>query len=163
MRRSRRTIRCFVTAVLPIILASQAGCGGTGQSGGGEQQSSPDFSLSLSSNSVNLKAGASTRVNASVNGTDGFSSVVTFQISGLPTGVTYSPSTLQANPGSSVEVTFNAAAGAPAYQGNVTVTAISGILSHGATLNLTVTKTVNSSPPILSAVKSFGHNSLECP
>jgi hypothetical protein len=152
MKRARKAIRYIFKFVLCMILVSLVGCGGTGQSESGGQQSSPDFSLSLSSTSLSLTGGSSAQVNASVNGTNGFTTVVTLQISGLPTGITYSPSTLQVNPGSSVKVTFNAATGASAYQGNVTVTGTSGALSHGATLNLTVTATSNSSPPVLSQI-----------
>ena len=139
MKRGRKSIQCFVTGVLSMILVSLAGCGGTGQSSGGEQQSSPDFSLSLSSTSLSLTGGSSAQVNASVNGANGFTSVVTLQISGLPTGITYSPAALQVNPGSFVKITFTAATGSPASQANMIVTGTSGTLSHGTTLNLTVT------------------------
>src|ERR1700737_2061148 len=115
MKRGR-TIRCFVTVVLSMILVSLVGCGGTRQSGGGGQQSSPDFSLSLSSTSLSLTGGSSAQVNASVNGMNGFTSVVILQISGLPTGITYSPSALQVNPGSSVKITFTAGTGSAASQ-----------------------------------------------
>jgi len=139
MKRGRKSIQCFVTGVLSMILVSLAGCGGTGQSSGVEQQSSPDFSLSLSSTSLSLTGGSSAQVNASVNGANGFTSVVTLQISGLPTGITYSPAALQVNPGSFVKITFTAATGSPASQANMIVTGTSGTLSHGTTLNLTVT------------------------
>src|ERR1700688_993894 len=152
MKRGRKTIQRFVPVVLSMILVSLVGWGGTGQSASEGQQSSPDFSLSLSSTSLSLTGGSSAQVNASVNGTNGFNSVVTLQISGLPTGITYSPTPLQVNPGSSVKVTFNAAAGASAYQGNGTVTGTAGAVGHETTFNLTVTAASNSSPPVLSQI-----------
>ncbi len=151
MKRDTQTFRSCVNVIL-IAVSVNLGCGGGGQSGGGKQQSSPDFSLSLSSNSLSLTAGTSASVTVSVNGTNGFASAVTLQISGLPTGVTYSPSTPQVNPGSSLQVTFTAAAGSAASQDNVTVTGISGNLSHGAPLNLTVTAISNASAPVLFQV-----------
>ncbi|HEY2119977.1 MAG TPA: VCBS repeat-containing protein [Candidatus Acidoferrum sp.] len=150
MKRGRKTIRCFGKSALFIVLVCLVGCGGS--SGGGGQQSSPDFSLSLSSNSLSLTGGTSAPVTVSVNGTNGFASAVTLQISGLPTGVTYSPSTPQVNPGSPVQVTITAAAGSAASQENVTVTGISGNLSHAAPLNLTVTASSNASAPVLYQV-----------
>lgn len=141
-----------MNVILIASFANLVGCGGGGQSGGGGQQSSPDFSLSLSSNSLSLAGGTSAPVTVSVNGTNGFSSLVTLQISGLPAGITYSPSTPQVNPGSSLQITFTAAAGSAASQKNVTVTGMSGSLSHGAPLSLTVTSNPNASAPVLFQV-----------
>src|SRR5271157_998606 len=152
MKRDTQTFRSCVNVILIAVSVNLVGCGGGGQSGGGGQQSPPDFSLSLSSNSLSLTAGTSASVTVSVNGTNGFASAVTLQISGLPTGVTYSPSTPQVNPGSSLQVTFTAAARSAASQENVTVTGITGNLSYGAPLNLTVTAISNSSATVLFQV-----------
>jgi len=152
MKRGTQTFRCCVNLILIAVFVNLLGCGGGGQSGGGGQQSSPDFSLSLSSNSLSLTGGTSVPVTVSVNGTNGFASAVTLQISGLPAGVSYSPSTPQLNPGSSLQLTFTAAAGSAASQENVTVTGRSGNLSHGAPLNLTVTGSSNASAPVLFQV-----------
>jgi hypothetical protein len=150
MKSGRKTMPCVANVVLSLILVSMAGCGGTGQSGGGGQPSSPDFSLSLSSTGLSLAGGSSAQVSASVNGTNGFTSVVTLQISGLPAGITYSPAALQVNPGSSVKITFTAATGLSASQENAILTGTSGNLSHGAALRLTVTAT--SPAPVLSQI-----------
>jgi len=152
MKRDTRTFRSCVNVILIAVSVNLLGCGGGGQSGGGGQQSPPDFSLSLSSNSLSLTEGTSGTVIVSVNGTKGFASAVALQISGLPTTVTFSPSTPQVNPGSSLQVTFKAASGSAASQENVTVTGTSGNLSHAAPLNLTVTEISNASAPVLSQV-----------
>jgi hypothetical protein len=136
--------------ILIVVSMNLAGCGGSGESGGEGHQSAPDFSLSLSSASLSLTAGSSASITVAVNGTNGFASAVTLQISGLPTGVTYSPTTPQVNPGSSSQITFTAASDSAASQEKVTVTGISGSLSHGAPLNLTVTGISNASAPVLS-------------
>src|ERR1700722_546092 len=136
MKRGAQTFRSCVNVILIAVFVILVGCGGGGQSGGGGQQFLPDFSLSLSSNSLSLTPGTSASVTVSVNGTNGFASAVTLQISGLPTGVTYSPSTPQVNPGSSLQLTFTAAASSVSSQASVTVTGTSGNLSHGAPLNL---------------------------
>ena len=72
------------------VVGTVAGCGGGGSgSGGGQQpQPTPDFTLSFSSSSLSLTAGATGSTTASVTGTDGFTSVVTLQMSGLPAGIT---------------------------------------------------------------------------
>jgi hypothetical protein len=152
MKWGAKTIRCFAIVMLIAAFVNLAGCGGVGPSGGGEQQSSPDFSLSLSSSSLSLTAGTSAQVTVYVNGSNGFASVVTLQISGLPTGVTYSPSTLQVNSGSSLQVTFTATGNSAASQENVTVTGTSGSLSHAALLNLNVKATSSASAPVLFQV-----------
>lgn len=152
MKWGAKTIRCCVKGILVAAFVNLAGCGGGGPSGGEGQQSSPDFSLSLSSSSISLTAGTSAQVTVYVNGTNGFASVVTLQISELPTGVTYSPSTLQVNSGSSLQVTFTATGNSAASQENVTVTGTSGSLSHAALLNLTVKATSNASAPVLFQV-----------
>jgi len=152
MKRGAQTFRSCVNVILIAVFVILVGCGGGGQSGGGGQQFLPDFSLSLSSNSLSLTPGTSASVTVSVNGTNGFASAVTLQISALPTGVTYSPSTPQVNPGSSLQLTFTAAASSASSQASVTVTGTSGNLSHGAPLNLTVTATSHASAPVLFQV-----------
>jgi hypothetical protein len=147
MNRAAKTIQNLITLPLCMISVGLLGCAGGGQSGGGGPQSSPDFVLSLSSTSLNLGGGSSAPISVTVTGTNGFTSAVTLQISGLPAGISYSPSAPQVNPGSSLTITFTATTGAPPSQGNVTVTGTSGILSHGVTLNLTV-----KSAPVLSGI-----------
>jgi len=138
--------------VLFLILISVMGCGGSAQSGGGGQQSSPDFKLSLSSTSLSLPGGSSTQFSVSVNSTNGYSSAVTVEVSGLPTGITYTPLVSQVNPGSSITITLVAPIGSPVSQGNVFVAGISGSLSDVATLNLKVTPASASSAPILNQI-----------
>ena len=75
---------------------------------------------------------------ASVSGTNGFASVVTLQISGLPSGVTFSPANPQITPGTPLQITFSAATTVAASAETITVTGTSGAINHSAPLSLTV-------------------------
>jgi FG-GAP-like repeat len=147
-----KMIRCCGNVILAIAFAGLMGCGGSAQSGGEGQPSTPDFSLALSPNSLSLTAGTAAQVAVNVDSLNGFASSVTLQISGLPAGVTFSPATLQVNPGSPLQVTFTAAATAGSSQGNVTVSGSSGTLSHQAPLSLDVKASSTSSAPVLLQV-----------
>jgi hypothetical protein len=71
---------------------------------------SPDFSLSGSSASLKVVAGASATTSVTVTGSNGFTSPVMIGITGLPSGVSVSPASLQVTPGQSEQLTFTAAA-----------------------------------------------------
>ena len=142
-------LRCFSVCLIFVALVSTVvGCGGSGSgSGGGHQsQSTPDFSLSFSSSSLNLAAGTITSTKASVTSTNGFTSVVTLQISGMPADISFSPSSLQITPGSPLQINFTAPTTAASSSVSLTVTGTAGALHHSAVLNLNVT-----SPPINSS------------
>ncbi len=100
----------------------------------------PDFALSLTPSTVSLTAGgAGAQVTVSVADFNDFNSAVAVALSGLPAGVTASPSTLSfAAFGQPQHVTFTAAAGAAAGAATITLTGTSGSLVHTATLALTV-------------------------
>jgi hypothetical protein len=56
----------------------------------------------------------------------------------MPSGVTLTPSSPQVTPGTPLQITVAAASSVSASTNNLTVTGVSGSLSHGATLGLTV-------------------------
>ena len=118
-----------------------AGCGSVSSAGGGGggQQPSPDFALSLTSASLAITGGKTASVTASVIGSNGFTSQVTLQITGLPTGLTYSPPTLLVSPGSPLQITFTAVASIASGTANLTLGGTSGTLTHSAPLGLTIT------------------------
>jgi hypothetical protein len=64
---------------------------------------------------------------------NGFSGTVSVAISGLPSGVTSTPATLQLVPGTAQNVTLTAGSTAAAGSATVTLTGTSGTLSHSAT------------------------------
>lgn len=131
--------RLLVCLVLASAVSAMSGCGGGGSGNGGGQQASPDFTLTLSSANLAITGGATAAVTASVTGSNGFASTVGLQITGLPSGVTYSPTSPQVTPGSPLQIVFTAAATASGGAANLTVTGTSGAVAHSVALDLTVT------------------------
>jgi len=102
----------------------------------------PDFGLALDSSAIALKQGGSQAVNLSVNPINAFGDNVSITISGLPTGVTVSPSaSFTASAGSKTAITFNAAKNAPAKSAVVTISGADGNLSHAQTAAVQVLAT----------------------
>ncbi len=99
----------------------------------------PDFTLSTAPSSIAVTQGASGQV-VSVNATptNGFSGSVKVTLSGLPSGVTANPSTLNLTPGTAQNTTLTAAANAATGNATVTLTGTSGSLTHTASLKLAV-------------------------
>jgi len=98
----------------------------------------PDFSLSTTPASQTVAAGSSTSYTASVAALNGFNSAVAFSVSGLPTGVTgsFSPTSVTGAGSSTLTIATSASTVVGTY--NVTVTGVSGSLSHSVTVNLVV-------------------------
>jgi hypothetical protein len=117
------------------------GCGG----GGGNSQSapppppSPNFTLGASPTSVSISVGSSNTTSVSATGTNGFTSTIAVQVSGLPAGVTASPASFNLSPGNSQTVTLSAAANAAvATNARATFAGTSGSLSSSAFVSVTV-------------------------
>jgi hypothetical protein len=119
---------------MPIMIMT--GCGGGGSYT--PPPPPPDFSLSVSPTSQSVTGGTSAAVSLSATGINGFVSQVSVQVSGLPAGVTISPSNITLVPGTPQQVTFTAAANVAATSANLSFTGTSGSLSHAAPLALTV-------------------------
>ena len=99
----------------------------------------PGFSLSLSPTSLTLIAGATgTQVKVLATSVNSFTGTVSLAITGLPTGVTASPTTLSLTPGTSQNITLTASSTAATGSKTLTFTGTSGSLNHSATLALTV-------------------------
>jgi WD40 repeat protein len=128
-----------VCLVLAAVVGAVSGCGGGSSGSGSGQQPTPDFALSLSSSDLAITAGTTASITSSVTGSNGFASAVALQIAGLPTGVTYSPASLQVNPGSPLQITFSSAATVAGGAATLTITGTSGSLTHSAPLDLTIT------------------------
>ena len=100
----------------------------------------PDFSITATPNTMNVAQGLqSDEVQIGVTGTNGFSGDVTYTVSGLPTGVTVIPSSSTLESGWTEPMVFQATADAPLGHATVTITGTSGVLTHTATVALTVT------------------------
>ncbi len=99
----------------------------------------PDFSLTVNPASLTLTAGgAGQPASVTANALNGFTGSVNLSVSGLPTGVTSSPSAPTLTPGTAQSLTFTAASNAAAGTATITLTGTSGTLTHTATLKLTV-------------------------
>jgi len=97
------------------------------------------FTVSLSSNAVTLVQGGTAQiVQVSIAGQNGFTGTVSVTASGLPTGVSISPSSLSLTPGASGTFTFAASSSAGIVQTSGMVAAVSGALSVNTALQFYV-------------------------
>jgi hypothetical protein len=104
-----------------------------------------DFTLSLSQAGLTVAAGNTQTVQLSAVPANGFSQSIHVVVSGPPSGVTASPATFSLMPGSPQQVSFTAAASAPAATATIQFSGTAGSLSSSASLTLTVTAAVNTS------------------
>ena len=114
-----------------------------------------DFSLSATPPSQTVAQGASADYSVTITPTNGFSSPVTFSVSGLPTGAT---GTFTPNPGTtSATLTVATTAGTtPAGTYALTITGVSGSLSHTASVSITVNVpdfSLSATPPSQTVVQ----------
>ena len=107
----------------------------------------PDFSVSLSS-SQTVTAGVAAGYTATIEGVNGFSSAVTFTVSGLPTGASASFNPISVTGSGSTTMTISTSSISPAGAYPLTVTTVSGSLSHTASTSLTLTAGAGSFTPI---------------
>ena len=99
----------------------------------------PDFSLAVSPASLSLTVGGTGQpVQLTATALNGFTGTVPVALSGLPAGVTASPTSLSLTPGTPQSVTLTAGNSAQAGSASVVFTGTSGSLSHTASLALTV-------------------------
>ena len=116
----------------------------------------PNFTLAMSPSSKSIVVGANGTFTATVAAVSGFSGVVGFTVSGLPSGVTagFNPATVTGS-GSST-LTLTVAAGTVVGTYPLTITGTSGILVHTAGASLTVTPaadfTLSGTPPSQTVV-----------
>ncbi len=121
------------------------GCGGS-LAATNTPASTPNFSLSASVASLSLAAGGSAQpVTLSATALDGFSGAISVTASGLPAGVTASPSNFSLTPGTPQQVSLTASAAAAAGTSTVLFTGTSGMLSHTASVAVSINVAVTSS------------------
>jgi hypothetical protein len=131
------------TAVIGLLLLgafvfSSCGGGSTSGGGGGNPPPTPDFALSVPG-SVTVGQGSSMPLSVTVTAVNGFSSLVSVTISGLPAGVTAVPANFTLAVGASQQVMISATGNAAAATTNLSVTGVSGALQHVAPVSLKVT------------------------
>src|SRR5579871_3270761 len=99
----------------------------------------PNFSLSMAPGTQTVADGSNTTYTVTVTPSNGFSGVVSFGVTGLPSGVTgsFSPTTVTGSGTTTLTVTASSSGVAGSY--TATVTGTSGSLSHTTSASLTVT------------------------
>jgi hypothetical protein len=90
----------------------------------------PDYQLTSSSAAVSLVAGSSQTLNLTATALNGFTGTVTGQVTGVPAGVTVSPSSYTLTLGQSQLITVTAGSGAATGNNVLTFTSTSGALTH---------------------------------
>jgi len=130
-----------------LLAVFLAGCNGTIKTGN-NNPGTPDFSFSVNVTSLSLTAGGGAQsVIFTATALNGFSGTIQVAMSGLPAGVTASPSSITLTPGTPQSVSFTAAASAAAGTSTIECTATSGVLSHSTSFSLTVSA-AQSSPSV---------------
>jgi hypothetical protein len=100
----------------------------------------PDFTITATPATMTVAQGTqSGEVQVAVTGSNGFAGDVMFKVSGLPTGVTVVPPSSTLHSGWTEPIVFEAATDAAPGNATVTITGTSGVLTHTATVALTVT------------------------
>jgi outer membrane protein assembly factor BamB len=134
MGASSKLLPACLSLLLCFIMAS---CGGGAKP-------PADFSLSPTPNAITLlPGGTSQQISISASPINGFTGIISIAITGLPSGITAQPSTLNLTPGAAQNVALTAAAAATAGSTMLTLTGTSGMLIH----TVTVAETTSPLPP----------------
>lgn len=126
---------------LIVMALTAASCGGGSGSTSQEPPPppSPDFGIATNSQSLMVTQGSSTTLQVSITALNGFAGTVSVAISGLPSGVTASPSSpFNVSPGTSQTVTLTASASAGLGSFSLSFQGTSGNLQHSAPVPLQV-------------------------
>lgn len=142
---SHLNLRSLPLVLVLLLLFAPAGCGGGGGNGGGGNGggggggfSNADFSLTVTPSNITLTAGTSTSVSLLAKAINGFSSTISVQVGGIPSGVSIAPSTITLQPGVAQQVTLMAANSAAITSGTLTFTGNGGSSSHGVQLGISL-------------------------
>jgi hypothetical protein len=132
---SQGILALFASILLVVGLSS---CGTSGNTNG-----SQTTTLALTPSTISLTAGAAGQQASLMLTTPSGAGAATITVSGLPTGVTISPSTLSATPGTALPLVFTAAASAAATTAMVTFTAT----VNGQAVSTQASLSIQASPP----------------
>ena len=131
--------RYAALAAWAIAAGLCSGCSSTSTNSGGGNGPTPDFTLQASAQSVTLAAGGTAQsVTISVTAENGFTGTVAVSISGLPSGVTATPSAVNVTTAMPQPVSFTAAGTAAAQSVTAQLTGTWQNLSHSVPLGVTV-------------------------
>jgi hypothetical protein len=146
MRRYRTAALAIVMAMFPVLLSSCGGGGGT-TGGGTPPPGNPSFTMSIDPSSVTVAPGSLTTLQLVVSTTDGFDGAIQVSVSGVPNGVSLSPSSPFSIPstGGYVTVTVGSAVALGAFslefQGNA------GTITKSTSASLNVMNATQTTPP----------------
>jgi hypothetical protein len=150
-RSFSRILRCYSQPALFISLLSAAtqliACGGGGSNTSSTPPAAATYTVALSPTAITLTPAAKQNLTVTTQSTNGFSGVVTFGFSGVPSGVTATPSTFTINGAGSQTVVMAMTSSAAAGTAVVTVSGSSGSVQQKATLTLTLKAPVAPPPP----------------
>jgi outer membrane protein assembly factor BamB len=122
-------------------LAAMLCCGGCSNVSG--MKPVPDFSLTTGATSISLSAGGPAQpVTIAAAGLNGFSGAIRVAITGIPAGVTASPSAFTLSAGSSQTVNFSAATSAPSASATIQFQGVAGGSSHDVSAPILVSPVV---------------------
>ena len=119
----------------------------------------PDFSIAASPASQTVTQGGGTSYTATVTASGGFTGVVSFSVSGLPSGASasFNPTSVTGSGSSTMSVSTSSTTPAGTY--TLTITGTSGTLSHSTTVRLVVNSvnppdfTISVSPASLNVTR----------
>lgn len=147
----------FISASVCLILTF-IGCGGGGSNGQGPPPPSPSFTIIATPRTPSIAPGTSSTFQVSVTPSNGFSGTVAIAISGLPSGLTASPSSFWVqNTPQTVTLTADSTIANGNY--SVTLKGTSGTLTGSATVNVGVGALANFvivQPLVTQVVARFG-------
>jgi len=144
--------------ILAIVCAALllCGCGGGGGSGSPPQGPAPDFSVSVTPAGVSVAQGGSGDVQITITALNGFSGLVSVNITGMPSGVTTSPASPLTLTSSQEQVSIQVSYGVGITNYTLTFQASSGSLSHSAQATLQVTAASFTAPSARTDWVYFG-------
>jgi hypothetical protein len=122
----------------------------------------PDFSISATPTSRSVVQGSGTNYTVTITPTNGFSSTVSFSVSGLPSGASasFTPSTISGQGTTTLNVAT--ALSTPVGSYTLTITGSTGALSHNAMVTLMVNSagdfSISASPATLSIASGHSGN-----
>jgi hypothetical protein len=124
-----------------------------------------DFSLILSSTSITIpQGGVSQPVTVSVNPTNSFASSLQIMLANLPAGITSNPaSPFTIAAGANTSVVFGATVTAAPGSTTITAQAVSGSLSHSATLALSVQTSILAALPRTAYLRTDSTSAADDP
>ena len=139
--------RALAACLLALSVLGLPSCGGNsgGNGSSGPPPPPPTFSLSLNPAQIDLSQGFNQSVQVQAVPENGFSAAITVTATGLPSGVTVSPSPLSLTAGNSGTLAFSASSSATSGSAQLSIAGVSGSLNGSAPLALTV---IQMTPPV---------------